>query len=378
MECEAMAKMSTEKMQITCHVKRYRQAKGWSQTRLAQEIGVRRQAIYDIESGRYLPNTAVALRLASLFGCRVEDLFVEENLQKGDEVIMVEESSSPRITAVKVRGRLVGFPLEGPGGMVHSMRSADAIMMEDGRRAELLCPPDYLEKKILLMGCDPAFDILAAHVARVAPDARVHSRFATSHQALQCLAQGVTHIAGTHLHNRGSQESNVQTASHMLSGTRGYVVGFSYMEEGLLVAKGNPLKIKGIKDLARSDVRFVNRNIGAALRVLLDDLLLAEGIPAAAVNGYENLVYSHTQGARAVEFHLADAALGLRVVASAFDMDFVPFHAVRCDLVIPWDMMEHATVKVLLDVLQSRAFHRELLAIPGYETSMTGKVIAEF
>jgi len=72
-----------------------------------------------------------------------------------------------------------------------------------------------------------------------------------------------------------------------------------------------------------------------------------------------------------------DAALGLRVIANAFNMDFVTLDAVRCDLVIPSDMMELATVKVVLDVLQSRAFRKELMSIPGYETAMTGKVIAK-
>ena len=49
--------------------------------------------------------------------------------------------------------------------------------------------------------------------------------------------------------------------------------------------------------------------------------------------------------------------------------------AVRCDLVIPLDLMEHPAVKVILDVLQTRAFREELASLPGYESSTTGKVI---
>ncbi|SMC97461.1 transcriptional regulator of molybdate metabolism, XRE family [Desulfocicer vacuolatum DSM 3385] len=369
--------MSRTKTQITCHVKAHRQSKGWSQSQLADRIGVKRQAIYDIESGRYLPNTAVALKLARHFGCRVEDLFVDEAPGEKEAVVMVGTPNSQRISATRVRGRLVGFPLNGPGTMVNTFTSADAILSDDGSLAELLCPPDYLEKSILLMGCDPAFDILSSHVARIAPDARINCRFATSHLALKRLGQGYTHIAGTHLHNRDLKESNVSKAVEALSGDSGIVVGFSMMEEGLMVARGNPLNIKGLKDLVRSDVRFINRDHGAALRVLLDDLLQRAGIPETAVNGYENLAYSHTQGARAVNYNLADAALGLRVIAHAFDMDFVTLDAVRCDLVIPSDMMALATVKVMLDVLQSRAFRQEIVAIPGYETGMTGKIIAK-
>ena len=78
-----------------------------------------------------------------------------------------------------------------------------------------------------------------------------------------------------------------------------------------------------------------------------------------------------------VKFNLADAALGLRVIATAFNMDFVTLDAVRCDLVIPSDMMELDTVKVMLDVLQSQAFRKELKAVTGHETAITGKVIAK-
>jgi DNA-binding XRE family transcriptional regulator len=46
---------------ITCKVKEFRLKKGWSQEELAAKLDIRRQAVYDIESGRYLPNTAIAL-----------------------------------------------------------------------------------------------------------------------------------------------------------------------------------------------------------------------------------------------------------------------------------------------------------------------------
>ena len=369
-------KMPAAPQHITCRVKAYRQSKGWSQARLAHKIGIKRQAVYDIESGRYLPNTAVALKLARQFGCRVENLFVDESARNKEPVVMVEKSLSPRISTARIRGRLVGFPLDESGVMADTLTSADAILSDTETHAELLCPPALLEKTILLMGCDPAFGILSAHMGRSAADCRLHSRFATSHLALKRLGQGYTHIAGSHLHNTGSHEANVTAASRKLPEDNGMVVGFSTVEEGLVVARGNPLKIRGIHDLTRSDVRFVNRDAGAALRVLLDDLLRKAAIPNTAVNGYENMVYSHTQGAWKVRFGIADAALGLRVIAHAFDMDFLPLDAVRCDLVIPADMMELSPVKVMLDILQTRIFQKELRTIPGYDTGMTGKIIA--
>ncbi|MDD2317928.1 MAG: substrate-binding domain-containing protein, partial [Desulfobacterales bacterium] len=82
-------------------------------------------------------------------------------------------------------------------------------------------------------------------------------------------------------------------------------------------------------------------------------------------------------GAYRIACNVADAALGLRAIAEAFGLDFVPIAAVRCDLVIPGDLIGHPTVKILLDVLQSAALRREIDAIPGYEAGVTGKIIAE-
>ncbi|MET4099005.1 putative transcriptional regulator [Agrococcus sp. UYP10] len=55
-----------------------RQARGWSQQRLADELGVSRQTVISIEKGRFDPSLPVAFRLAAVFECRIEDLFSPE------------------------------------------------------------------------------------------------------------------------------------------------------------------------------------------------------------------------------------------------------------------------------------------------------------
>ena len=115
------------------------------------------------------------------------------------------------------------------------------------------------------------------------------------------------------------------------------VFGFSLLEEGLMVARGNPLGIRSVEDLAQPMVRFVNREPGAALRVLLDDHLKNAGIGSEAINGYANEVFSHREGAYRITCNVADAALGLRAIAEVFGLGFVPVTAARCDLVIPED-----------------------------------------
>ncbi|MBA4607452.1 helix-turn-helix transcriptional regulator [Aeromicrobium sp. Marseille-Q0843] len=60
------------------HVVRVREERGWSQRRLADELGVSRQTVISIEKGRYDPSLPLAFRLAAVFGCRIEDLFVPD------------------------------------------------------------------------------------------------------------------------------------------------------------------------------------------------------------------------------------------------------------------------------------------------------------
>ncbi|MBE0565760.1 MAG: helix-turn-helix transcriptional regulator [Krumholzibacteria bacterium] len=68
---------------ITSHVRRHRLlAGGMTQQDLADRLGVTRQTIFAIEKGRYAPSVGLALKLAAVFGVRVEDLFA---LEKGDD-----------------------------------------------------------------------------------------------------------------------------------------------------------------------------------------------------------------------------------------------------------------------------------------------------
>jgi len=62
---------------------------------------------------------------------------------------------------------------------------------------------------------------------------------------------------------------------------------------------------------------------------------------------------------------------------NAFGLDFVPVKEVRCDLVVARDLMEHPSVKVILDTLQTRRIREELASLPGYDASVTGEIISE-
>lgn len=55
-----------------------RAGRGWSQADLAERLGVSRQSVNAIETGRFDPSLPLAFKLAKLFGKRVEQIFSEE------------------------------------------------------------------------------------------------------------------------------------------------------------------------------------------------------------------------------------------------------------------------------------------------------------
>ena len=345
--------MSVSPFPVRCTLKAYRLRAGLSQEELADLVQVRRQTIYDMESGRYMPNTAVALRLSQVLDCSVETLFGEESTSRA-QALRLAMPSMNRIAYAANLPTKVNTTEVAPGP-----------------------DPVGLEQTVLILGCDPALTLVPEQIRRAAPGIHMHTLFASSRHALRSLAVGVAHAAGIHYHNFGSGEANLEATRTALQARPCTLIGFSLQEEGLLVAPGNPLHIHDVVDLARPEVRLAVREEGAALRTLLDSLLRSRGISPTDLGPPKAEVYSHAEGA----FHIlcggADAALGLRLVAKAFGLEFIPLAITRCDLVVPVELQTRCGVAALLDLLQSARLRRALRSLPGYDAAATGNIISQ-
>ncbi len=370
--------MVQAKVKVHSRVRAVRLARGISQAELARRAGITRQALSAIEAGRYLPNTAVALRLAQALGCRVEDLFVPADAVLASAVELADRAGPgpTRLLLASVRGRWVGHPLGEGRGLQEGFVPADGLLAGQ-QTLELGVPRAKLERTALILGCDPALSILTAHVERVNPDVGLRWLGAPSGAALACLARGQAHVAGSHLPDPDGRDYNLWQARQTLGKIGGLVVAFAAWELGLAVRPGNPKGIKGAADLARPDVRIVNREPGSGSRALLDELLVRAGIDPGRINGYNLVVGSHLGVARLVAGGGADVGVTLRAAARALGLDFIPLAEARFDLVIPTDLLDHPAVAALLDVLQTRAFRAELGALPGYDVGRTGAVVAQ-
>src|SRR5690349_12717501 len=97
-------------VQFSNHLKTVRTKQGLSQSELANQAGITRQAVSSIESNLYLPTTGVALRLASVLTCRVEDLFglvpIEDVIE--GEFIGQRPQHDPKTPPVRVKVSTIG------------------------------------------------------------------------------------------------------------------------------------------------------------------------------------------------------------------------------------------------------------------------------
>lgn len=232
-----------------------------------------------------------------------------------------------------------------------------------------------IEQEISVAGCDPAIFLAGAHLRKGRDQTSIVGWTMGSMAALRALQQGEVHVAGLHLFDPTTGESNLPFLRRVLKSTSYDVVTFATWEEGFLVRPGNPRSIRTVTDVADPLVTFVNREEGAGARLMLDQRLRAAGIDSTHVRGYENTVSSHFEVARAIASHQADVGIGIRSAAQLFGLDFVPLQAARYDLVVPKAYLKsHPTLAHLFDTMVSRAFRTEIDALGGYDTSETGKV----
>lgn len=366
---------------LDSRVRAIRLARGQAQGELARRVGLTRQALSAIENGQSVPNTLVSLRLARELECRVEDLFGIADAEPAStiEIAGPPAEGSSRLAVARIRGRWIGYPLGADRLLQEGFVGADGVRDPDGGSGgtRLLAPREVLERTALLLGCDPSLGVLSTHLARWRAEGRLHWLAAASQPALDALARGEAHLAGSHLRDRTTGTYNIAQARDALGTVGGLVVAFARWEQGFVVARGNPHDIRSVADLARPDVRLVNREAGAGSRALLDELLEQAGVPAARVSGYDQTVSSHLAVARAVASGVADVGIGLEAVARAVGLDFLPLTTVHFDLIIPRDQLDQPSVALLLDQLQSRALRSDLRNLPGYDVSRLGTVIAD-
>jgi len=220
---------------------------------------------------------------------------------------------------------------------------------------------------------DLALEALWAQARQLHPGLVLEPRYVGSLDGLLALLHGEAGLAGSHLLDEESGEYNLPVLRRLFIGVPLCVVTLAEREQGLILPRGNPRRIGGLLDLAREGVRFVNRQPGSGTRSLLDHSLRRQAASAAEIQGYDRVVPTHLAVAAAVAEGSADAGLGIRAAARAFDLDFLPLARERYDLVLAAADRGSPPITELLAVLASEKFRAVVRQIGGYDTARTGE-----
>ena len=359
-----------------------RQRRGLSAAGLAKTVGVSRQTIYAMEAGGYVPNTLVALRMARALEADVEDLFSlrEEPpapALREEHVALLPGSEIPQpgqaVQLCRVDRRLMASV---PSPLPWYFPASDAVVTHKPASrqktdVQVFHAEGDFRNRILVAGCDPGISVLARHVQPAGIELVLAHR--NSSQALKLLKEGCVHIAGTHLRDEASGESNLPEIGRMFSKNAVAVISFAVWEEGILTARGNPKSIRGIDDFERPDVSIVNREPGAGTRILLDASLKRAKIDPRKVSGYDRIAPGHLPAAWQIHSGAADACIATRAAARMFGLGFIPLISERYDLAIRRPHLDLPGIQALLDTLNRSSFRRELESLGGYDTKGAGQ-----
>lgn len=197
-------------------------------------------------------------------------------------------------------------------------------------------------------------------------DISVDVRYVSNPASLVALSRDGCDLAGMHLPQGPLRKSNIAAARTYISAARHRVIGFVTREMGLIVKRGNPLRISNLERLLDPAVRFVNRDSNSGSRLVFDQLLAEQGLDPRQIHGYQKTEFTHAAVAAYVASDMADAAFGVEAAARQFDLDFVRLITEDYFFVCRADALQLETVEHLLSVMRSDEFHREIMQLPGY------------
>jgi putative molybdopterin biosynthesis protein len=214
---------------------------------------------------------------------------------------------------------------------------------------------------------DIALPVLQRHVADAA-DLHLDIGFQGSVDALRALNDRQCQIAGFHvpaLHGAAPVFAN--ELKPLLKPSNHALIGCSRRMQGLMVRREHAALVRGLAEVVRHGLRFVNRQPGSGTRMLVDHLMHKGSIAPAALSGYlEHIEHTHVAVALCVASGVADAGVGVEAAALEFGLHFIPLVEENYFLVCLKSNISHAAIRRLCAVLAGQSWQDILAELPGY------------
>lgn len=291
-----------------------------------------------------------------------------------------------RVRMGAVGGRLMASPLSRGSGVVSSFMKADGILevpqglegYEAGEEVtlRLLSPMEKLRNTLVVIGShDPLLDELADMLHLGDPRLYMSSSHVGSMGGIMAIRRGEAHMAGCHLLDTADGTYNRSFIRKYFPKGDVKLVSCVGRQQGLMVARGNPLNICSFADISRQGIRYVNRQKGSGTRILTDYLCSREKVEPSDVYGYTREELTHTSVAAQIACGSADVGMGIYSAAKLYDLDFIPICIEEYDLIIPDHAWDSPMVQQLLTILRSDAFREKILSMGGYIVDHPGQVL---
>jgi putative molybdopterin biosynthesis protein len=196
-----------------------------------------------------------------------------------------------------------------------------------------------------------------------------------SSSGLDRLAERNAMLAAMHWIDGPTGEYNVPLVRSRLPSSDVVVIEWARRVQGLLLAPGNPLKIRTLPDLKRRKARVVARQPEAGSHRLFEHLLAIAGIEASDLRWTARPARAETDLAAAIQEGKADAGVGIEAAARAHGLTFNALTVERLDLVVHRRDYFEPPVQALLAFARTAEMREQAAALSGYDVSTTGRVV---
>ncbi len=246
----------------------------------------------------------------------------------------------------------------------------EKLVVSTGFTRAQLETPGYL----VICGQDMLLDVLTRHLENPPYGYQALRQQVGSMAGLNALYHEKVDVATVHLWDGDKDEYNDGYIKYLVPGMRKTVIHLVSRMHGFYVREGNPLNIKGWRDLTRDDICIVNREKGSGARVLLDEKLRVLGIDRRAVRGYDQQKLSHVEIASMVARGEADIGLGHQKAAfQVRGVEFIPLQKEKYDMVVLRERISEPKIQAVIDVVRSKTFKADIAAMGDYDVSEMGE-----
>lgn len=192
---------------------------------------------------------------------------------------------------------------------------------------------------------------------------RIEIAFQGSEDAIERYLAGRADVVGFH---GGAEEGTPDGRGALLDPSRDAVVPFVERTQGLILPRGNPLRVRSLADVAAGGLRFVNRQPGSGTRLVIERLLARARVDPASIRGWTREEFTHAAVAATVASGAADAGFGIQAAAAQLGLAFVPLVRERYAFAFRRDRRGDSRIRAFRRLVASDAVARVVAPLPGY------------